>query len=75
MISISYFRNKCIGCNGCVEADPSRWRVSKKDGKCNLIGGKEKKGIYTAQVGNEELQTLETAQRNCPAKIIKFTVK
>lgn len=75
MISISYFRNKCIGCNACVEADSNRWRVSKKDGKCNLIGSKEKKGIYTLQVGNNELQTLEAASRNCPAKIIKFTVK
>lgn len=75
MISITYFRNKCIGCNGCVEADPNRWRVSKKDGKCNLVGGKEKKGIYTAQVGYEEIDTLEAASRNCPAKIIKFTVK
>lgn len=75
MISITYFRNKCIGCNGCVEADPSRWRVSKKDGKCNLIGGKDKRGIFTAQVGDEELQTLEAASKNCPAKIIKFTAK
>lgn len=75
MISITYYRSKCIGCNGCVEADASRWRVSKKDGKCNLIGGKEKKGIYSAQVGDEELMSLEAAKKNCPAKIIKFTVK
>ena len=75
MISITYYRNKCIGCNGCVEADPSRWRVSKKDGKCNLIGGKEKKGIYSAKVGDEELSSLEAAKKNCPAKIIKFTIK
>ena len=75
MISITYFRNKCIGCNACVEANPERWRVSKKDGKCNLIGSKEKRGIYIAQAGNEELHTLEAASKNCPAKIIKFTVK
>lgn len=75
MISITYFRNKCIGCNACVEADSNRWRVSKKDGKCNLIGSKEKRGIYTTQVGDEELYTLEAASKNCPAKIIKFTVK
>jgi len=75
MISITYFRSKCIGCNACVEADPSRWGVSKKDGKCNLVGGKEKKGIYTAKVGNEELGALNAASINCPVKIIKFTVK
>ncbi|MBK7104921.1 MAG: ferredoxin [Ignavibacteriae bacterium] len=75
MISISYFRNKCIGCNACVEADPNRWRVSKKDGKCNLIGSKEKKGIYLIHVGNEEIDSIKAASKNCPAKIIKFTIK
>lgn len=40
-----------------------------------MVGGKEKKGVYTAQVGNEELDSLEAAKKNCPAKIIKFTIK
>ena len=75
MISISYYRSKCIGCNACVEADPERWRVSKKDGKCNLVGGKEKKGIYQLVVGNEEENALKAASANCPSKIIKFTIK
>lgn len=75
MISITYFRSKCIGCNGCVEADPNRWRVSKKDGKSHLIEGKEKRGIYNATVGDEELETLKSASDNCPAKIIKYTAK
>ncbi len=75
MISITYFRKKCIGCNGCVEADPNRWEISEKDGKSNLIEGKEKKEIFTTTVGNEELETIQQASVNCPAKIIKFTVK
>ncbi len=75
MISITYYRGKCIGCNGCVEADSSRWRVSKKDGKSTLVGGKEKKGIFSAVVGDEELETLKSASDNCPAKIIKFSKK
>ena len=74
MISITYFRSKCIGCNGCVEADPNRWRVSKKDGKSHLIDGKEKRGIYTTKVGKEELKTIQQASANCPAKIIKYTL-
>ncbi len=44
MVRITQLRAKCIGCNACVEADKYRWRVSKKDGKCTLIGGTEKKG-------------------------------
>ena len=75
MISITYFRNKCIGCNGCVEADPNRWRVSKKDGKSILVGGKEKRGIFNVRVGNEELETLKAASDNCPVNIIKYTLK
>ncbi len=44
MIQILFYRQKCIGCNACVEAAPERWRMSRKDGKCHLIGGTEKKG-------------------------------
>jgi ferredoxin len=75
MISITYFRNKCIGCNGCVEADPNRWRVSKKDGKSILIEGKERKGIFNAVVGDDEFDSVKSAADNCPAKIIKYNWK
>ena len=75
MISITYFRSKCIGCNGCVEADPNRWRVSKKDGKSNLIDGKEKKGVFSATVGYDEEEAVKAASKNCPSKIIKYTIK
>ena len=75
MISITYYRTKCIGCNGCVEANPDRWRISEKDGKSILIEGKEKKGIYTAKVPDDELESVEVASKNCPAKIIKFNKK
>ncbi len=75
MINITYYRNKCIGCNGCVEANPDRWRISKKDGKSVLIEGKEKKGIFSLSVTDEELESIEAASKNCPAKIIKFSRK
>ncbi len=75
MISITYYRNKCIGCNGCVEANPDRWRISKKDGKSILIDGKEKKGIFHLEVSDIELESVEAASKNCPAKIIKYNMK
>ena len=71
MVRIIYHRKKCIGCNGCVEALPERWRVSKKDGRCHLIGGTEKKGIYKAIVEIDEYDANLRAAANCPAKIIK----
>lgn len=71
MPKIIFHRSKCIGCNACVEAAPTRWRMSKKDGRCNLIGSTDKKGIYQAQIHDEELEANERAAEHCPAKIIQ----
>ena len=71
MIVISHQREKCIGCNYCVELAPERWRMSRKDGKCTLIGGKEKKGFYTARAGDEEYEQNKEAAKVCPVKIIQ----
>lgn len=72
MIRVTQFRAKCIGCNACVEADKYRWRISKKDGKCTLIGGIEKKGWYSILVDDHELETLENAKTHCPVNIIQI---
>jgi ferredoxin len=71
MIRITYFRSKCIGCNACVEVDPFRWRVSKKDGKCTLVEGKEKKGVFFATINEDEYDRNKTAAINCPVNIIR----
>ena len=73
-LQILFHRAKCIGCNGCVEAAPDRWRISRKDGKCNLIGAKEKKGIYQILVPIDEQEDNIKAASNCPVKIIKLQV-
>ena len=74
MVRIMYQRGKCIGCNSCVEAAPNRWRVSKKDGRCNLIEGKEKKGMFRALVGMDEYYQNLQAGANCPVKIIRVEI-
>jgi ferredoxin len=74
MLQISYYRNKCIGCATCVEAAPHRWRMSKKDGKANLVQSTEKKGIQHLKVGLEELAENRLAATNCPVRIIKLNV-
>ncbi|HRW75566.1 MAG: ferredoxin [Saprospiraceae bacterium] len=71
MVRIIYHREKCIGCNGCVEAAPERWRISKRDGRSHLIEGKAKKGIYQVLVSDEEYEANVRAAVNCPARIIK----
>ena len=72
MIRIIYHRAKCIGCNACVEAAPERWRGSKKDGRCNLVGGKGKKEIYHAIIDDDEYPQDLRAATNCPVKIISI---
>ena len=71
MVRIVQQRAKCIGCNACVEATNHRWRISRKDGKCTLIGGVDKKGFYTVMVGDDEYEANSAAAKHCPVNIIK----
>jgi len=65
-------RAKCIGCNLCSEIWPLRWRVSRVDGKCTLVDGVEKKGIWQLVISADELSPNEQAAKACPVKIIKI---
>lgn len=71
MVIISHQRDKCIGCNYCVEIAEHRWRMSKKDGKVTLIGGENRKGFHTARVENIEIDEADRAAEVCPMNIIK----
>jgi ferredoxin len=46
MIKIIHYRAKCIGCGICYELQPNQWRMSKKDGKANLLKAVVKKEIH-----------------------------
>jgi ferredoxin len=72
MLRVFHYRSKCIGCNACVEADKSRWRMSRKDGKCILIGGENKKGVFRTEVDESEHDDILKAVKNCPVKIIRY---
>ena len=72
MVRILYYRAKCIGCGGCVEAAPEHWYLSRKDGKCTLIHGTEKKGIFQRTLPEEEKEAMTRAANNCPLNIIKL---
>lgn len=73
MITITLQRDKCIGCNYCVEHAPQRWAMSKKDGKSVLIGARERRGFFTVKVNEDELESNLNAAKACPVKIIKVT--
>jgi ferredoxin len=71
MIQITQLRKRCIGCNACVEAAPGRWAMSRKDGKCTLVGAKGKKDIYTINVSDIEYDENKKAAEVCPVNIIQ----
>ncbi len=72
MPKILQHRNRCIGCNLCYEIWPVRWRLSRTDGKCTLVGGIEKTGVWQATVSADELPMNEQAAAACPVKIIRI---
>ena len=72
MIRITQQIEKCIGCNACVEAASYRWRISRKDGRCTLIGSTEKNGLASVVVGEDEFEDNKIAAKNCPVRIIKI---
>lgn len=71
MVRIIQQRVKCIGCNACVEAAPSRWRMSRKDGKCTLVQGIDKRGMFIYLAGDDEYEANLTAATHCPVNCIK----
>ncbi|MGB5418093.1 ferredoxin [Algibacter sp.] len=71
MVVITLQRNKCIGCNYCVELAPSQFQMSKKDGKSVLLHSKEKKGFFTLKSNDYLiLESCDNAAKACPVKII-----
>ena len=71
MVIVTLQRDKCIGCNYCVEMAPEQFQMSKKDGKSVLLHSKEKKSFFTLKSHDDSiLEACENAQKACPVKII-----
>ena len=71
MVVITLQRQKCIGCNYCVELAPNQFQMSKKDGKSVLLKAIDKKGFFTLKSNeNTIFEACENACKACPVKII-----
>jgi len=71
MVVVTLQREKCIGCNYCVEMAPEQFAMSKKDGKSVLLRSHNKKGFHTIKSHDDEIfDTCEQAAKACPVKII-----
>ncbi len=76
MVIITLQRQKCIGCNYCVEVAPEQFTMSQKDGKSTLINAYERKGFHTLkETDNEIFEQVKQAADLCPAKIISVKMK
>lgn len=71
MIVITLQREKCIGCNYCVEVAPQQFQMSKKDGKTVLLRAVNNKGFHTLKSPDYIiLEACEQAEKICPVHII-----
>ena len=71
MVVVTLQREKCIGCNYCVEMAPAQFQMSKKDGKTVLLNATNSKGFYTTKTNNYSiLENCELAEKACPVNII-----
>ncbi|WP_109098449.1 ferredoxin [Aquimarina sp. AU58] len=71
MVVVTLQREKCIGCNYCVEMAPTQFQMSKKDGKTVLLHAIDKKGFHTLKSPDNTIyDDCVQAQKACPVKII-----
>ncbi len=64
-------RNKCIGCAYCVEIAPEFWSMNDEDGRCDLIGARNEKGIWVLDIFEDELEKNQKSAEICPSKCIR----
>ena len=72
MAKILYYRDKCIGCNACVELAPQFWRISGEDGRSDLIESRNVKGVFVRSVEIVDIEEVKRTSSNCPVNIIKI---
>jgi ferredoxin len=71
MVIITLQRDKCIGCNYCVEFAPEYFRMSKKDGKSVLLKSLDRIGFFTLKTPFQDaFELCEKAAKACPVNII-----
>lgn len=71
MVIVTLQRDKCIGCNYCVEMAPSQFQMSKKDGKSVLLKSVNSKGFFTLKSTDYSItENCELAVKACPVNII-----
>ncbi len=71
-MKIFHFREKCIGCNACVERAPEYWEIDPQDAKARLKGSIESKGMAYRKIDQSGEEQNRNAAKDCPVHIIKI---
>lgn len=71
MVKIIHYRKKCIGCGICYELRPGHWRMSRKDGRANLLHAIQKKETYQLELKRGPLGLLRSIEKACPVNAIR----
>lgn len=71
MPNVVHYREKCIGCNACVELAPEFWEMDEKDGKSNLKKAEKKRECFVLKINEMDKEINELAAEYCPVNIIK----
>lgn len=72
-MKIVHLRDKCIGCNACVEVASSFWKISNKDGKVNLLNAvKKRDNIFVLDINEFDFEINNKASESCPVNCIKI---
>lgn len=71
MVRIIHYRKKCIGCGICYELHPGQWRMSRKDGKANLLHAIQKKETHQLELKSCPLHLLRSIEEACPVNAIR----
>jgi len=74
---VEYDRPNCVGSEVCVTASPKFWKMNyDRDGKADLIGGKEKEDTTAEiEIGEEDFEEMNAAVEVCPVNVILMRKK
>jgi len=74
---VEYDRPGCIGAGACTAASPKFWKMNyDKDGKADLIGGKQRQdGWEELEIDEKDFEEMKASAEICPVNVIHIKKK
>ena len=71
-MKVIHQRDKCIGCNACVENTPDYFKMDDELGLALLIDGEKKNKVFVSKAIKTDKDRLKESVNMCPVNIIKL---